>query len=369
MEVSYTRGVVTKQAHVGIPKGLFEEEYGRSGFFGAYAHIYRRKPPVNWLSIEGPLKPRSFDLSRVSQEGRSDFLKNRKEILYNDDVVISFCQLEKMMSYYFRNADGDDLLFVHEGEGVLYTDFGAIDYEKGDYLLVPKGIVYFLDPSSKSSFLVIESHSELKLPDKGMLGHHALFDPSVVTLPEIKPVPEAQEKDGSFALLVKRDNELTKVSYPFCPITTEGWKGNCFAWKINVRDIRPVHSERYHLPPSAHTTFVAQNFVVCSFLPRPLEVGDKTALKVPFYHSNIDYDEVLFYHSGDFFSRSDIGSGMITFHPQGIHHGPHEKAIERSESLERTDEIAVMIDTKNSLKLSDFAKGVENPDYSQSWRN
>ncbi len=370
MEISYTRGVVTKQAHVGIPDGLFEEEYGRSGFFGSYAHIYRKKPPVNWLRIEGPLKPRSFQLKNLhKEETSSDYLSNRKEILYNNDVRLHFCKLEQSMTYYFRNGDGDDLYFVHEGAGELYTDFGCLSYEAGDYILIPKGIVYLFTPNSKSEMFLIESTTELKLPQKGILGHHALFDPSVITLPEIKEVPEARESDGSFKLIIKRNQEFTSVYYPFCPITTAGWKGNCFVWKINVRDIRPIHSERYHLPPSAHTTFVGGNFVVCSFLPRPLEVGDPTALKVPFYHSNIDYDEVLFYHSGDFFSRSDIRPGMLTLHPQGIHHGPHEKAIERSKALQRTDEIAIMIDTKNSLKVSSHAQKVENPDYSQSWRH
>lgn len=369
MDLSYTRGTVTKQAHVSIPDGLFEEEYGRSGFFGGYAHLYRKHPPVNWIKIEGPLKPRSFQLQELREENKNDYLANRKKVLYNQDVSLSFCQLGSLMSHYFRNADGDDLIFVHRGKGRLHSDFGSMDYEEGDYLVVPKGTVYLLEPTENSKFLIIESKSQLKLPDKGMLGHHALFDPSVISIPEIKEVPQVMEKDKSFKLVIKRDDELTHVYYPNCPIATAGWKGNCFLWKINVRDIRPVHSERYHLPPSAHTTFVGTNFVVCSFLPRPLETGDKTALKVPFYHSNIDFDEVLFYHSGDFFSRSDIRPGMITLHPQGIHHGPHEKAIEKSKDLERTDEIAVMLDAKNSLKMTDFAKQIESQNYSQSWRN
>ena len=369
MELSYTRGTVTKQAHVGIPDGLFEEEYGRSGFFGGYAHLYRKNPPVNWIKIEGPLKPRSFQLLELGIEKESYYLKNRKKILYNQDVNLSFCQINQTMPYYFRNADGDELFFVHKGSGKLHTDFGSIPYEEGDYLIIPKGVVYLFETKEVSKLLLIESASELKLPDKGMLGQHALFDPSMQTIPEIEKVPEVTDKDGTFKLLIKRNEAITTVTYPFCPISTAGWKGNCFVWKINVKDIRPVHSERYHLPPSAHTTFVAKNFVVCSFLPRPLETGDPTALKVPFYHSNIDYDEVLFYHSGDFFSRSDIGPGMVTLHPQGIHHGPQEKAIKKSASLKRTDEIAVMLDTKNSLHLSDYAKSIEFKNYSQSWRN
>jgi homogentisate 1,2-dioxygenase len=149
----------------------------------------------------------------------------------------------------------------------------------------------------------------------------------------------------------------------------EGWKGTLTAWQINVDDIRPISCDRFHLPPSAHSTFVAQNFIVVSFLPRPLETGDKDAMKVPFFHSNIDFDEVIFYHSGDFFSRSGITEGMITFHPQGIHHGPHKNAMEKSKSAQRTDEIAVMIDTKNPLFIADGSEKVEYMDYWKSWGN
>jgi homogentisate 1,2-dioxygenase len=148
-----------------------------------------------------------------------------------------------------------------------------------------------------------------------------------------------------------------------------GWKGTLSVLQLNVADIRPVLSDRYHLPPSAHSTFVAHNFVVCTFAPRPLETGDEKALRVPFYHSNIDFDEVLFYHSGEFFSRAGIDAGMITFHPQGIHHGPHKKAVERSAQATRTNETAVMIDTKRPLKVLASAESIEQKDYWKSWQS
>jgi homogentisate 1,2-dioxygenase len=147
-----------------------------------------------------------------------------------------------------------------------------------------------------------------------------------------------------------------------------GWKGELCAFRLNVKDIRPVASERYHLPPTAHATFAAAGVYICTFLPRPLEHGDSGALKVPFYHSNIDYDEVLFYHQGDFFSRPGMRPGMVTFHPQGIHHGPQPGAAERAEGKLRTDEIAVMIDTRRSLDLTDAARAAEVPDYWKSWQ-
>jgi homogentisate 1,2-dioxygenase len=158
------------------------------------------------------------------------------------------------------------------------------------------------------------------------------------------------------------------VFYPFNPHDVVGWKGTLSVWKINVRDIRPISCDRYHLPPSAHTTFVAHNFVVCSFLPRPLENGDPKAVKVPFYHSNIDFDEVIFYHQGEFFSRAGIDTGMITFHPQGIHHGPHPSAVSRTSHVTFTNEVAVMIDTKRPLKVADSATICENKEYWKSWK-
>lgn len=166
---------------------------------------------------------------------------------------------------------------------------------------------------------------------------------------------------------IQRRGKISSVFYPFHPITTVGWKGDLTVWRINVRDIRPVICERYHLPPSAHATFVTGAMVVCTFLPRGLETGDETALKVPFYHSNIDYDEVLFYHDGDFFSREGIDAGMVTFHPQGIHHGPQPGAVKAAEGKTRTDEIAVMVDTVRPLEVSAGAERVERQDYWKSW--
>lgn len=362
--IPYIKGRVASQAHVGVPEGTFEEEYARNGFSGRYAHLYRSEPPVQWISIDGPLKPQAYDLKQATQSCGEDYLLNRKAYLENKDVRILFAELSQPMKYYFRNADADEVLFVHYGEGRLETDFGPLNYESGDYLIIPRGTVYRLLPQSKSQFLIIESFSEVRLPDKGMLGQHALFDPAVLKTPE--PVATAAPR-GRYELKIQRCGEITTVVYPFCPLNTVGWKGTLTVWQLNVRDIRPILSDRYHLPPSAHSTFVAQNFVICTFLPRPLENGDPLAMKVPFYHSNIDFDEVLFYHRGQFFSRSGIGEGMMTFHPQGIHHGPQGKAVERTANVKETNEIAVMIDTKNPLFATDEAGKIEIKDYWRSW--
>ncbi|HEY1088353.1 MAG TPA: homogentisate 1,2-dioxygenase [Archangium sp.] len=365
MDIPWIRGRVAAQAHVGLPDGTVEEEYGRNGFFGRYAHLYRQHAPVGWTRIEGPLEPRAYDLRRIEGAAGDDWLDARKGVLGNHDVKLSLATLGAPMPYFTRNADADEILFVHGGAGRLETDFGPLAYEPGDYLLIPRGITYRVSPTSPSRFLVIEAFSEVSFPEKGMLGQHALFDPAVVQV----PTPEASALSAAeYEVRITRHGEVTRVFYPFNPLDVVGWKGTVSALKLNVRDIRPVVSDRYHLPPSAHTTFVMRNAVVCSFLPRPLENGDPQALKVPFYHSNIDFDEVLFYHSGDFFSRAGIAPGMLTFHPQGIHHGPQAKAFEKSKAATRTEEIAVMLDTKHPLRVLFPAAPTELTDYWSSWK-
>ena len=364
--ISFTKGRTARQAHVGVPAGLYEEEYGRDGFYGNYTHLYRSAPPVGWSRIEGPLRPRSFDFSKVTSTA-TDFVTSRATYLANRDLAVEFCVLQDEMRYYFRNADGDELYFVHAGSGRMETDFGALTYDKGDYIIVPRGTVYRFVPSHRSQFLTIEARSEFKFPDRGLLGQQALYDPALLRVPELEAMPPPPEMD-EYEIKIKRGNQLTSVFYPHCPLNTAGWRGTLTVWQLNVRDIRPISCDRLHLPPSVHTTFIAENFIVCSFLPRPLENGDPDAVKVPFYHSNIDYDEVLFYHDGDFFSRAGIGTGMMTFHPQGIQHGPHPQAIARSKNLTRTDETAVMIDIRNPLQVMDCASMIENKDYWQSWK-
>ena len=367
MRNPWIRGEVTRQAHVGLPEGTCEEEYARKGFFGSYAHLYRKHPPVNWTRIEGPLRPRAFDLNRLEYTGE-DWLASRKAVLGNDDVLLSIAKLSKEMPYLFRNADADELLFVHEGAGRFESEFGFLLYEVGDYILVPRGCTYRFVPEKPSRFLVIEAMSEIEFPEKGMLGQHALFDPAVVQVPTIEEGKLRPNGSGEYEVRIRRLGEVTRVFYPHNPHDVVGWKGTMAPIKLNVRDIRPVSSERYHLPPSAHTTFVMRNAVVCSFLPRPLEVGDPTALKVPFYHSNIDYDEVIFYHAGEFFSRPGFGPGMMTFHPQGIHHGPLKRAFETSKNAHRTEEVAVMFDTQRPLRSFADADAAEIVDYWRSWQ-
>lgn len=361
----WAQGSHARQPHVGIPEDSYEEEHGRQGFFGRVSHLYHRHPPTGWLRIEGPLMPRAYYATRLEGEEHGQ----PQPLLLNTDVRIGIAKLASPMGIFARNADGDEVRFVHEGAGVLETDYGDLVYRKGDYLVVPRGTTYRFVPSAPNTHLVIESPTEVGLPDRGMLGRHAQFDPMIMRIP-VLPAEERRtgaNAQGEYELRILREGKWTRVFYPWNPMNAMGWKGDLSPWALNVEDIRPIISPRYHLPPSVHTTFLARNFVICSFLPRPLE-SEPGAMKVPFYHRNIDFDEVLFYHAGNFFSREGIGAGSITWHPQGIHHGPHPNAAKNAEPQTYTEEIAVMVDTYRPLTAAPAAEGVEVASYAMSWK-
>jgi homogentisate 1,2-dioxygenase len=359
------KGKHAKQAHVGLPEGTFEEEHGREAFNGPATHLYRTHPPTGWTRIEGPLKPRAYRLFELDCEDKKNPHALPTPCLFNDELLYSISRRKEAMPYYFRNADGDELYFIHEGKGILESDFGILPFETGDYIVIPKGTTYRIVPESKDNFfLIVETAGMISPPEKGLLGQHALYDPAVLRTPEPKPSHDKQE----WELRIKREGKLTSVFYPFNPaLDVVGWKGDLTVWSLNVRDIRPVVGPRGHLPPSVHTTFVSNKGMnIQTFVPRPLE-EDPDCLKVPFYHRNIDFDEVIFYHAGQFFSRSGIDKGMITLHPYGIHHGPQPKAIEASKTKTRTEEIAILMEAEKPLKISPELEKVEWKDYYLSW--
>lgn len=363
MENFKASGVHTKQAHVAIPDGTYEEEHGRDGFFGRVSQIYHEHPPVGWTKIEGDLKPRL--LPPLYEDNRVE--NDMQPILYNNDVVISLFNLKKSEDFFRRNADFDELYFVHDGEGKVETIYGHLELKKGDYVVIPRGTTYQLFSKSPLKLLYVESASEFEQPSRGILGPNALYDQTAIESPEVAK-GTYKDENNEYKLRIKREGEVTNVTYPFNPLDAKGWKGSLYPFKVSIYDYCPIMSHRYHIPPSGHTTFVCKNFVICSFVERPLEDTKHKVLKVPFYHSNIDFDEVLFYHQGNFFSRDNIDPGAITFHPQGIHHGPHPNAFAKADDKEYTDEYAVMIDTKYPLKRTSFFKETENKDYWKSWQ-
>lgn len=364
------QGTHSKQAHADFPpEGIYEREIGRSGFFGPATHLHHKHPPTSWIDWEGELRPRAFDLNQLGDICTTNPF-HAPVILKNAHCQYRLWQCGEPMKTLARNADGDDLLFIHDGEGELFCDYGQMSVNKGDYVLLPRATMWRLVPATSMTILMIEATNEAyQLPDKGMLGGQAIFDPAVLQTPEINDSFLAQQDEEKWQVVIKRHNRLSVVTYPFNPLDAIGWHGEVCVVKLNWRDIRPLMSHRYHLPPSAHTTFVAPRFVICTFVPRPIE-SDPGALKVPFYHNNDDYDEVLFYHEGDFFSRDNIERGMVTFHPAGFTHGPHPKALKAGMSHQKTftDEVAVMLDTRDALEVTEAAGSVENTGYVYSWR-
>jgi len=360
------KGQSPRQAHVNIPSGLYEEEHGRKGFSGPASHLYRTHPPTSWLRIDGPCRPRAFHCADLIPPDYHSREERPVEILRSPDVRMFVSRRKETMPYYFRNADGDELHFVHRGRGLLETDYGVLTYEPGDYLVIPKGTTYrTVVEEGPGVTLIMETPEPFKLPERGLLGHHALFDPEVLAVPEL---PSRVEGNGQreWELRIKRDGTYTRVFYPFPPLDVVGWKGDVWPTKLNVRDFRPVTSPRYHLPPSVHATFQAGGVWISTFAPRPLESGPG-AQKIPFYHRNTDFDEVLFYHEGNFFSRSGIHPGTLTLHPQGIHHGPHPAAVEASKTQTETNEVAVMVESRRPFHVMLEAESVELKNYSMSW--
>ena len=329
-------GVCSRQAHANFPiqedgSKTYERELGKEGFFGPCTHMIHRHAPTAWTKWEGPLRPRAYDLNKWNQERNCQFKTDL--FLHNRHTQLRWWQVSKSMTHLARNGDGDQLLFIHQGRADLFCDYGHMTIKTGDYVVLPRS--------------------------------------TMLDTPKINDQFKAQQVDANheWEVHIKRLGQMSVVTYPFNPLDAMGWHGNLAPVRINVDDIRPLMSHRYHLPPSAHTTFVAQRFVVCTFVPRPIE-SDPGALKVPFYHNNDDYDEVLFYHAGDFFSRDNIERGMVTFHPAGFTHGPHPKAFQAGLEYRKkfTDEVAVMLDTRDPLEVGAAAEATENPEYVNSWK-
>ena len=368
--ISFPRveGRASRQAHADLPDGTFEREISKEGFYGPATQMHHVHPPTGWTDWEGPLRPRAFDLNKLDSPSPTPWQAAR--VLSNGHLGLRLWGTSGKMDHLARNGDGDELLFVHEGEGDLFCDYGHLAFHDGDYVLLPRGTMWRVECREPVVMLLLEATGgSYRLPERGLVGQHAIFDPAVLDTPKLDDTFRAQQGEGSWRVVVKRRDVLTTVTFPFNPLDAVGWHGDLAPVRLNWRDIRPLSSHRLHIPPSAHTTFVADRFVVCTFCPRPIET-DPGALKVPFFHNNDDYDEVIFYHRGTFFSRDNIGPGMLTLHPGGFTHGPHPKAFAAGakHSRKETDEVAVMIDARDPLDIAPLPEAVEWSEYVSSWK-
>jgi homogentisate 1,2-dioxygenase len=366
----HSEGLAARQAHADIPADSFEREIGREGFSGAAAHMYHRNPPTAWQSIEGPIRPRAFNPAAAIAATQSPW--KAIALLGNPRVTMRYWRIDASMPALARNSDGDELLFIHRGAGDFFCDYGHLAFREGDYILLPRGTMWRLELAAPVDVLMVEATgAQYRLPDRGILGRHTLFDPGVLDRPALDEAFRAQKRNGTWRVEVKRRGQVGVITYPFNPLDAVGWKGDLHPVRLNVQDIRALACERLHLPPSARTTFVSDGFVVCTLTPRPIET-DPGAIKLPFFHNNDDYDEVIFYHSGQMSSRGGvIGSGMLTLHPSGVTHGPHPEVLQymHVHPAKSFENYSVMIDVLDGLEvLPGLPKAVEVEAYGDSWR-
>ncbi len=383
MPIYQKQGVIPRKRHVVFrsKKGdLYHEElFGTEGFSGNASLVYHLNPPTRVKSLGEPfnIRPqaaiednlRAFSFVGLDIFPEEDYIKSRKVFLFNNDIEIGVAApLKGTGDYFFKNADSDEILFIHKGNGVCETMYGSISFEYGDYVVIPRGTIYKLVfNSSDNHILFIESHSPVRTPkryrnDFGQHLEHSPFCERDFKLPENF---KTHDEEGDFKVMIKKNGLIYPYIYQYHPFDLVGWDGYCYPFAISIFDFEPI-TGRIHMPPPIHQQFEGRNFVICSFVPRLYDYHPQ-AIPAPYHHSNIDADEVLYYVAGDFMSRNNIKPGQFTLHPAGIPHGPHPGAIERSIGQKETKELAVMIDPFNPLKISKEALNYEVKDYYKSW--
>jgi homogentisate 1,2-dioxygenase len=312
---------------------------------------------------------RTTDLADASgTSGPADAVQGRQMLLGNDDVELGFVVAETTSPLY-RNATGDELVYVHDGDAVLESVFGRLAATAGDYVVIPASTTHRWVVDTRAELYVICARGHVRVPDRYVNAHGQLLEGAPFSERDQRaPEPEPLLAEGDeVPVLVRTRTGLSTHIHATHPFDVIGWDGYLYPWALSVHDFEPIVG-RIHQPPPVHQTFAGPNFVICSFVPRPFDF-DPSAVKVPYHHSNVDSDEVLFYSRGNFMSRagSGIGAGSISLHPPGFVHGPQPGSRERSEGVDRTEEVAVMCDTFRPLALSDAALAVSDPDYPFSW--
>lgn len=383
MPVYQRLGKVPDKRHVVYrqPNGaLYHEElFGTEGFGGVSSLIYHLNPPTMVKHLGEPYSVRpeiaisnnmkALSFLGFSLEPAEDWLQSRKTLFANDDLQIGLAApRQSMESSFFKNADADEMLFIHKGSGKLKTPYGSIPFEYGDYLIVPRGTTYQLQfDSSDNRILYIESFSPIRTPRRyrnewGQMLEHSPFCERDFKVPANL---ETHDESGDFLVNIKKNGLIYPYVYATHPFDLVGWDGYCYPYGFSIFNFEPI-TGRIHMPPPIHQQWEANNFVVCSFVPRLYDYHPQ-AIPAPYHHSNIDSDEILYYVDGDFMSRNNIQKGQLTLHPAGIPHGPHPGAIERSIGKKETGELAVMIDPFRPLSITTEALKVEVKDYYKSW--
>jgi homogentisate 1,2-dioxygenase len=394
-------GHVPPKRHIQFRKpdgDLYSEQLvSTEGFSAEYSVLYHMSPPTQVLKIDDPysiapeiaveknMQHRSFQGFGVNPA--SDYLSSRTPVLVNDDCRIILAAPEGWGSqqsvanspqseyipsnrdrYFFKNADGHEMIFVHEGEGVMKTMYGILPFVQGDHIVIPRGITYQLEfKTKKNRLFIIESFSPFRFPKKyinraGQLLEHAPFYERDIR----KPVAlETHDEKGDFVVLVKKQDMIYPYHYASHPFDVVGWDGYHYPYALSIHDFEPI-TGRIHQPPPVHQTFEANNFVTCAFVPRLYDYHPQS-IPVPYNHSNVDSDEVLYYVDGEFMSRKHVERGQITLHPIGIPHGPHPGTVEKSLGQKETHELAIMVDTFRPLKITKQAMEIEEKDYFRSW--
>jgi len=356
-----------------------EELFSTEGFSNDYSLLYHCHPPTEIIRTDEPLdvqvqvaeekmlKHRSFDGFRITPV--QDYLASRRPILVNQDCHISLAApLEGFSSYFYKNADADELIFIHEGKGILHTQYGSLAFGDGDYLVIPRGTIYQLDfDGTGNRLFILESFSPIRFPKKYLSKYGQLLEHSPYCERDIRLPADLVTNDqtGDFLIRTKKKGRMYGIHYGHHPFDVVGWDGCCYPFAFSIHDFEPI-TGRVHQPPPVHLTFEGNNFVVCSFCPRLFDYHPQ-AVPAPYNHSNIDSDELLYYVDGDFMSRKNVTRGMLTLHPGGIPHGPHPGAVEKSIGARETRELAVMVDTFHPLQLTVDALGIEDPHYTMSW--
>lgn len=379
----YRLGEIPHKRHTQFRKpdgGLYSEQlFSTEGFSYNYSLLYHVHPPTKIIRSEEPknvnpviatdniLKHRSFQGFKIQAE--EDYLESRKPVLVNNDCHISLASPRKSMTdYFFKNADADEVIFIHVGKGKMKTQYGELPFSYGDYIVVPRGTIYQIEfETEENRLLIVESFGPIRFPKRyksseGQLMEHAPFCERDIRKPENL---QTIDQTGEFLILTKKKGLLYPITYGNHPFDVIGWDGYEYPYIFSIHDFEPI-TGRVHQPPPVHQTFDGKDFVICSFVPRLYDYHPD-AIPAPYNHSNIDSDEVLYYVDGEFMSRKHVTKGMITLHPSGIPHGPHPGAVEKSIGKKETPELAVMIDTFRPLHMTNYAVGIEDQQYEMSW--